>query len=293
MGFKVDISQSTIAFTNPPTKVPIGSVINEVVCFMHMFEIQFALAFDSDPKVGFGGAPTDPELWRLGIVQNVLSERLSFTYDNGKKFEVNFNNPALDSAAEIFSPFIHDPVRTRACKFDPKLSCHTMIPEMTTVTDIWYTASGYGELLNPTSASGVLTNNKPDSLDMADAPWFRAPLRLPGGATITRAERILAFQTWLVVASNRKVKYVLASTEPFSLVFWLTATPRPGALSIDVPPHDFAFYGESGIARTVRKVGTVPTVRILAGKGKTNPVMDDQLVNDRDIQWMQAKGLNP
>lgn len=154
-----------------------------------------------------------------------------------------------------------------------------------------YSSSGYGELLDPYEASGINANNKPASLNMIDAPWFRARLRLPSGATITRAERILAFQSWLVVASGGKAKYVLASTEPFSLVFWLTANPQPGALSIDVPPHAFAFYGEAGIARTVRKGGSAPTVKILAGKGGRDPLMKGPVANDRDEQWMQAKGL--
>jgi len=293
MGLNVDLSQSTIDFTNPPTKVPIGGVTNEFVCFMHQFEIQFFLTFDKNPKVGFGGAPAEAELWRLGIIQNVLFERLSFTYDNGKTFEENFNLSILDGGAETYSPFYHDPVLTPACKYDPTLSCHTMIREMTPVTDIWYSSSGYGELLDPNDASGIHADNKPEVLNMIDAPWFRARLRLPSGATITRAERILAFQTWLVAASGGEVKHVLASTEPFSLVFWLTASPKPGALSIDVPPHSFAFYGEAGIARTVKKGGTVPTVKILAGKGARDPLMKGTLANDRDNQWMQTKGLNP
>jgi hypothetical protein len=293
MGLSVDLSQSSIDFTNPPTKVPIGGVTNEFVCFMHMFEVQFFLSFDKNPKVGFGGAPAEPELWRLGIIQNVLFEKLSFTYDNGKKFEENFTHPIVDSAGGIYTPFYHDPVLTPACKYDPKLSCHTLIREMTPVADIWYSSSGYGELLNPYDASGINANNKPDSLNMIDAPWFRARLRLPSGATITRAERILAFQTWLVAASGGKAKYVLAATEPFSLVFWLTANPQAGALSIDVPPHAFAFYGEAGIARTVRKGGATPTVKIVAGKGGRDPLMTGQMTNDRDEQWMQAKGLKP
>jgi hypothetical protein len=65
--------------------------------------------------------------------------------------------------------------------------------------------------IDPHESSATSRSTKPASLNMIDAPWFRARLRLPSGATITRAERILAFQTWLVAASSGKAKYVLAS----------------------------------------------------------------------------------
>jgi len=49
------------------------------------------------------------EDWKVGIVQNVLFEKLRLEYDDGKVFETEFNDAVLDSRAQLNLPFVYDP----------------------------------------------------------------------------------------------------------------------------------------------------------------------------------------
>ncbi|MGH6811174.1 MAG: hypothetical protein ACREDM_02130 [Methylocella sp.] len=158
-----------------------NAIGNSFVLVMHAFTINFGFSFDPNPKNGVGGSPVSEELWRIGIVQNVVYENLYFEYDGGRLFKTEFNNAAVDSVAAINFPFYHDPVIVPACKLDPRLGCKTFVSLMVPVADIWYTSQGYGELLNPYVPSGVAINNKPDALDMVDEPGWGAGLRLKRG----------------------------------------------------------------------------------------------------------------
>ncbi|MFZ0317499.1 MAG: hypothetical protein WAL56_00100 [Candidatus Sulfotelmatobacter sp.] len=292
MGIVADIPNTTVDFRDPKKNVPMLPISNLFVCVQHAFEMTFSFSFNPDPKKGIAISPKVKELWQIGIVQNVLFEMYNFEYDDGSVFKVEFPHAVIDTGASIYLPFYNDPVRIPACVFDHTLSCGKFLPIMIPATDIWQTSLGYGELLDPWSATGVAIDNQPSSLNMIDEPFFGARLRLKNGALISRAESISAFQTWLVAQHGPRVE-VLATVPPFSLVFWLTTRPSTGMLSIDTPPHDFGFYGESGISRHVRVSGHTATVLPRLGSGGRKPVLTGQTANDRANNWIQSQGLVP
>jgi hypothetical protein len=293
MGILVDLPNSTVDFQNPKNGVPMGAITNMFICTMHAFEISFSLTFDPDPKKGVGGSPASMESWSVGIVQNVIHEMINFQYDDGSQFKEEFKSPVLDSIDKTVSlPFYGDPVFLEACKFDPTLPCGQWIPAQVPVMRIFYTSSGYGELLDPWDASGVHTSNKPDTLNMGDEPNFGARLRLQNGALIKRAEHVMSFQTWLVAQTPAKTLF-LAHVPAFSLVFWMDTLPSPGLLSIGTPPFNFAFYGEAGVTKTVKSSGTSARVRMGLGNGGRNPIMTGDTANTRGRNWLKQNSLMP
>src|SRR5262245_22887542 len=228
MGLDVDIGRSSMTFSNPKDGTVFNPLRGLFYCVMHQFTAEFEFGFDPDPAKGVGGAPASRRLLQVGIVQNILYEQLTFEYSNGSKFTKEFLIPVLDTSAKHSLPFIYDPTFVPECMYDSSLSCTIMIPVMTPVRDLFYTAKGYEELLNPWDPSGVELRDPPTSVDMIDEPLFGAPTFLPGTkAVITKAERILAIQTWLIAMSSSDV-FVVAHIGPFSLIFWLETEPAPG-----------------------------------------------------------------
>jgi hypothetical protein len=289
-----DLPNSSFRFSDPKQGSVFGALINGFLCVMHAFRIEFALTFDPSPTRGVGGSPMKRELWQIGIVQNVVFDKINFEYDGGIKFQETFRNSVLDSWATIHSPFYGDPVLVETCQLDPHLPCKQFIRLMTPVIDVWYTSKGYGEFLSPYDPTEVLVNNQPNSVDMWDEPTFGARKQLSNGAWISVAERIRAFQIWLVAQTSTRV-HVLASLGPFSLVFWMTARAPADLLSIGTPPNSFGYYGEAGITQSVNRSGKTPppTLRMQAGTGGRNPVLTGQTANDRGRHWLINKGLIP
>ena len=145
MGILVDMSRAKAKFSDPAYQWGALSNFSGQVQFdMHSFEIEFGASFDPDPTRGVGGASQEPELWRIGIVQNVLFEHIHLEYEGGKIFKTAFKDAAPDYKEGTMSkPFYGDPEATPGrLKQRP-------------AADIWLTAQGYGELLSPSSASGV------------------------------------------------------------------------------------------------------------------------------------------
>lgn len=266
---------------------PMDVIHNDMSYEMHSFTITFGISFNPDPKKGYGGNPREPDLFRIGIIQNVLYERLYFEYDNHRKFVKEFTAPAVDSVSGTFGlPFYADPVLSgQRGKERP-------------YTDIWCTPQGYGELLNPYSSSGVATNNQPGIVDVWDQPGGGATLKLDG-SMISRVEKVLSFQAWLVVKNGVKIE-VLAHIPPFSLVFWLCTTREKSTrpkYSFDTPSFKYGYYGVNGlftnkkIDYTITKIGNAPTVQPTPGTGGRFPTTSGQIALDRAWQWLGANGL--
>jgi hypothetical protein len=295
MGLVVDLPGSSFSFNNPKQDDVFGAVLNMFVCVMHEFEIVFGLGFDPDPRKGVGGSPAQPESWDIGIVQNVIFERMNFVYDNGTTFTADFPNPVLDSVATLNPPFYDDPVIVPACKLDPMLPCTKYVSVSEPVLNVFYTSRGYGELLAPTSVdpTGVAVTNSPNSVNMLDEPSFGARKMLKNGAWITDAEHIIAFQTWLVAKTPSKV-HLLAYVGPFSLVFWMSAQPSPDLLSIGAPPNQFGFYGTDGIVKKVnRSSSSSATIAMHSGAGGKGPVLVGPTANERGRNWLRTNNLLP
>ena len=293
MGLVWDPQNSSISFSNPTQGAVFGAISNFFVCVMYQFGVDFAFRFDPNPRRGVGGSPATRESWEIGIVQNVVYEKIDFEYSDGTAFTNVFTSAALDSVAQIHQPFYHDPVRMPACQLAPNLPCSRYIPVMVPVVDLWYTSQGYGDLLDPWHPSGVAITNSPQSVNMVDEPTFGGRLRLSNGAIVTKAEHILGFQIWLIAKRQSQV-HMLANVAPFSMVFWLSTQPTPNLLTIGTPAHSFGFYGSQGIVRTVIHSSGVPAnIRIQSGAGGRSPVLGGQTANDRGRRWLRSNGLLP
>ena len=290
MGIVVDINRSEVKFKDPLLLYdPMNVITNQILFDPHSFTIKFGISFDPDPTKGFGGAPPEAELWRIGLVQNVLFERLNFEYENKQIFKIEFEKPAPDFIPGSFSkPFYADPVLVPTRQNERPVS------------DIWLTSQGYGELLNPYDASGVAINNKPDALDMWDQPSGGTRLKLKDGSMISRIEKVVSFQTWLVAKTESKTE-VLAHVPAFSLVFWFETTPaktdKP-KYSFDTPAFRYGVFGTNGIFgskkidRTRTGIGDSPTLKPALGNGGRNPVMFGQAAVERGNDFLDAYGLN-
>lgn len=288
MGIVVDLQRSDITIKDPlfPHDA-MDAMHNQVGFDMHSFMIAFGVAFDADPKKGVGGAPADADLWRIGIVQNVMYQMLNFEYENNNKFTVEFKTPAVDIVDGTFSkPFYADPVFGRTRR------------NTRPVSDIWFTSQGYGELLSPISANGVATNNKPDSLDMWDEPSTGVKMRLNDGSLITRIEKVVSFQTWLVAKTGGNIQ-VLAHAPPFSLAFWIDTLPSTSStrdLSFFTPKFKSGFFAQKGIwsAKTVSRTASgSPIVQPALGNGGKTPVLSGQSAGERAVAWIKSKGIYP
>ena len=280
MGIVVDLQRSGINFKDPVILPdPMDVIHNQLVLEMHAFEAKFGIAFDPDPKIGVGGAPADEDLWRVGIIQNVVYEKLHYEYVGKSPFDVEFKDAVVDSCDKgTYFPFVCDP------DFQP--------PVERPVADIWYTSQGYGELLNPYNASGVATTNKPDSFNTSDQPNLVTKLRLTTRSIIKRAEKMTSFQLWLVARTPRAT-HVLAHIPPFTLVYWLeTTSALKSDLSTETPSYKYEYYGENGIVKKVRPSGSgTPSIRASLGVGVKSPVMTGIRANKRIRDWANSKGL--
>jgi hypothetical protein len=230
-------------------------------------------------------------------VHNVLHERLFFQYEKEDErskrtvkrvFERVSDHPAVDIVENTFDrPFYSTP------SFDSNKR------KTRPVSTIWYTAQGYGELLNPYSKSGVAIDNRPDALDMWDQPGGGAFFTLPDGAMLMRMEKVLGFQAWLVVKQALKIE-VLAHIPAFSLMFWfetITKGFRPKN-SFDTPPFKYGIYMEDGFVSSRKLdyknegIGSVSKMRAVAGKGARNPVVTGPAASEGALQWLAANNLH-
>jgi hypothetical protein len=293
MGIVVDLNRSSITFGDPLLLDRASTIGRDVIAFpLHPFEIKFGISFDPDPKKGVGGAPADAEMWKIGIIQNELWGRSVWEYDGGENYTIQVNDAALDivDKALLSKPFYADPDLGSARR------------QQRPYSDLWYTSQGYGELLSPMSASGVNTNNKPETFNMLDQPTGIAFNKSPKtGAWISRIERKLIFQTWLVAQTpNKKDGIVLAHVPPFALCFWFETDlkhfrPR---YSFDTPDFDYGMYVEKGISPAhvntrVKAIGNTPELQVALGNGGRNPHTKGLTANQRNQVFLRDRGMHP
>src|SRR5262249_44917881 len=177
MGIIVNIANSDFEFRDPKDSTVFEPINNLFFNVMHSFFLQFA--FDWDAKKGFA-PPVDWQFLRIGIVQNVMYDKLSYEYDGGHKFNMEFTTPAVDSAASIYKPFILDPLRAKLGDLQPDTPPSrrdTFVDVMIPVRDLLYASDGYGELMSANSRTGVAVTNDAKTVEMIDQPRFGARMR--------------------------------------------------------------------------------------------------------------------
>jgi hypothetical protein len=311
MGITVDLTKSFARFEAPLILTRNDFGFNNFGYNMPSWEISFAINFNPDPNKGIGGAPQDAELWEIGIVQNLLFERMLYEYTDTPAFRAEFKRSRVDIVDNSFDrPFYSSPdVGSGRRKIRP-------------VAHIWYSSQGYGEVLDPSNSSGVQTNNQPDSLNMWDQPSGGVLLRRDG-SLLKRIEKVLSFQAWLVVRKKGPFSLspglaqvqalrdslipalmrpfvestvVLAQVPAFTLTFWLTIIDPP-ALGKD-PTFDYGVYGEDGflpkkpINHKFKSIlGPLPSADPKLGGNV--PVMIGPPAAEQARTWLSANSLTP
>jgi hypothetical protein len=285
---------------------------------MHSFEIEYAVKFDSDPQNGLGGSPNIEQSWRLGIVQNVLFERLLFVYEDQEHkrprqvFERQFRLPEVDTVPGSTNfPFYGDQ------KLDPGKTLITRPG-----TEIKYSSKGYREA----TSKGSIFDNTPSLFNMWDEPAGAMPLMKDNEAfTLRTLERSIIFQSWLVAIktgefhgpspSLDKVRELvipkvlresgtravpIASFPPFGTIFFaeMDLAHFNHNYSGKTPNFTWGLSGITGffpatrIDHKIPKKGPLPTSTALLGAGGRVPVTTGVL---RAIQpseaWINSLGL--
>jgi hypothetical protein len=115
MGIVANLDQSKATFASPaPGDIGVTDDSSAFGFDMYSFDIQFGIKFDPDPNIGLGGSPPSEQSWQIGIIQNVLQERLFFEYQeltanpSTKTFTrvFQFENDIVEHAKS--SPFYDD-----------------------------------------------------------------------------------------------------------------------------------------------------------------------------------------
>lgn len=270
--FRVDSSSGGGAFVAGPNLV-LGPV---------WFKIKFGISFVANPHRGFGGSPSGVEDWKVGIVQNVLFEKVRLEYDDARVFETEFNDAVLDSRAQFNLPFVYDPPPnpSPAGGWRP-------------VASIVYTSRGYDYFLDPFDPDGPL-DNKPNFVDMIDTPSLSPKLIGPGGAWIKKASRITSFQAWLVAKSPTQT-FLLANVPPISVICEYETDPPtfgPARMVSSLPTIlSYKAYAEAGISKTITAHGSGKSVRVEGNSGKRRPVMSGGTAGARGQKWLSDNGL--
>jgi hypothetical protein len=293
MGVVVDMNQSKIEFNDPLNLGTYSISSNDLLPFsIHSWDVKFALKFDSNPKNGFGGAPATPELWKIGIVQNLLYENAIVEFDNKltvpfqqkkvplrqKTYPYQQTNPAIDADPKTTNlPFYSDPVS------DPSRK------NTKAVSPIWCTSNGYTDAFDPKNPSKLNISNQPDNITMYDQPGSTVPMRWPPGGSLilSSVQRTWAFQIWLVaIKDDGSAKpVVLATISAFSFAFWLKTKGPPLKHPEDDPDFDYGVYGENGfhppgkINYGITGTGNSPTVKPIPPNTKNPTLTGDIALN--------------
>ena len=312
MGVVVDIAKSKIEFEDPQLLDQRTGLVGKSVSYeFFTFKIQFGITFDPDPAKGLGGAPKEAEIWKIGIVQNLLFERYLFAFEDGSTFRKEFTSPTLDFKGTSFDrPFYGSPDLGASGRFNTR-----------PVANIWYTSQGYGELLNPSSPTGVATNNMPEILNTWDQPQNYVVSKRQG-SIIRRIEETNTFQAWLVAKKTgpfsspitalrdafvpqiirRDMQIdttkVLAHIPAFTMKFWLETDLRnfkPDGFN--APTFQYGAFVENGISKSApdHRIAGVrsETARLaLPGDGGRPPILFGPMAAGRSDTWMRSNGLH-
>lgn len=289
MGITTDVDNSKISFDKSKAEISMEAVRNLFICKMPQFEIFYTYKFDvSSNNIVI---PKNPELWDIGIVQNVLYDKFYYNYADGFVAQKEFTKPALDVAQVAHKPFLHGPVEMLAPN---SRTSHKNPTSMIPVRRNWYASCGLGEEIISFSPCELKKNSEDLYVDVLDQPAFGTRLNhsLRGGV-IKNAYRLLEFKNWLVAKSDKKI-VVLGHMDSFSLVFWMDTTTTP-ELSIDTPGFSAGFYVQKGKVKEIMKKNsqTAVEITVYGGKSVIQPIVDGETANDRAYAWYKENELFP
>jgi hypothetical protein len=135
MGIEVDLSRSRVQFDQSlmPNDGQKG-----IGYTMQSFSIRFGLSFHQNANIGIGGAPSEAELWSIGIVQNVVFRRYLFEYGQGQIISTEFKNPAVDIVEGTFDkPFYSSPDFTKGSRSTRPVAHFWYRPQASNIPSSW------------------------------------------------------------------------------------------------------------------------------------------------------------
>ncbi len=312
MGIVVELDRSKVTFKDPIADFGFNRA-SVFVYSMHSFQIEFGIRFDPNPNAGLGRDPQVDEDWQIGIVQNVLFERLSFVYQDSagvrpQVLQRDFMIPVVDvlPRSTVYPFYGGQDVR-------PGVALVTR-----PVSNITYTSKGYRE------TSAKVLDNKPDTLNMWDQPGGAAPFVKDRTFRLRSLEHVLIFQDWLVAIKAGEFPTgspgldglrnafipkivrgpvdvaVLASFPAFSLNFWaefdlVHFRPRHPE---DTPTSRWGLYGAEGYFPTKKVdhmrtgLGPGPSVKSTLGDGGRFPITIGPRSVDGAPEWLKSVGLH-
>ena len=289
MGLVANLANSTFNVVSnsasPPEAEPIGD--GEFSCTMQMFAGNFAFDF----KRGQGLAPPaspPTAAWDIGIVQNVLYEKMLFKYEH-RTVKTEFAKPAVDSQSSTSFPFIQDGVRVETADG---------FREVRPVQELYYNTNGLGELISPYDSFPNDLVPIPEkrrsvvqTVNFVDQPSFGCPLRPSNGGLLLEAYQIVTFMVWLVAIDPFRragSPQTLAHVGPFSLVYRAVALdPQNYTYTLSYPPYSYFAYGVNGYTRSVNAAlqSRSPQIKVKSGKGERAPLLTGHTANQRDATW--------
>jgi len=287
MGLVVDLSMSGCDVDPKQVPNPDFNVISNTAIFsMSSFKTRFGFRFD---KKSGAPAPKKTELWRVGIVQNVLYEKMRFEYQGRRPIVAEFSRPAVDSEGIGSFPFCNEQLyASRKDLYGGTIvNPNRYVPVMVPFREVYYNPNGFGELVQPWSSFPDDVVLMPSAqVNAIDAPFFGCKLRADDDGALLKAEQIVTFGIWLVAMDydQRQPAQVLAHVETFSLIYSVTLTPGSSALSY--PGFSYFYYATAGAPKTASARlggGGAPSFRVRAGG--TRPLLKGETANNRDQAW--------
>ena len=246
--------------------------------------VQFDLKLKYDrQKLGFRTKTEEP--WRVGLVQNVIFEKLIIAYQ-GKTFAKPWQNPLLDCIdCSASRPFVAPP---RDIGYKNLWSY-----KVNTFVDILIGPNGFRDPSNKKVLSG------PIYLTYADRPWSNVRDRHKG--LLKRFEQITVFQVWLLGVKQGASDFVtIGVSERFTIVACVIYKTRRSDNVFGEPDGLLYPHYLNGDKRTlqfnqevIKKLSQEkfrPTTRMKAANAPS-PVVTGETANMVGKEWIQGNGL--
>jgi len=262
----------------------------------------YQVDIEYDHRARMAPTPRRVEQWRIGIVQNVLYERILIEYHDQHPFTVTWARPALDIGSEAYRPFYNEPY-TVEVRIPFSIEGVDRIIEdriqVVAVHEVWYGPRGIGLLLDPWDPDGYAPlPSQILRLSMEDQP--RNAIRNWNGSELVRAERVLVMRFWVVAMGARSRPVVLGASPPFTLVAWMRLAPRQ-LHSIQPRPAWGAYSLAGANPRIIESLVLVERLQARGGPLRPLPARDDTpaplytgvSANERGTAWMRENGLLP
>lgn len=251
------------------------------------------------PRARLAPPPRRAEPWRIGLVQNVLYERILVEYREQEPYEVTWSRSALDIGSEAYRPFYNEPyvVTVTLPSAAPGITQPIVSREsIIAVHEVRYGPRGFGMLLDPWDPDGYSPlPNQVLRLRMEDRPFLI--LRNWYGSELVRAEQVLVMRFWIIAIGPSTRPVVIGHSPPFTLVAWMQLAPRQ-FLTLQPSPTWGSYDLPGATTRIIRDPARIAALqqrdvlRPIPGPGPV-PLLTGTSANARTGAWIEAQGLLP